>query len=128
MKGLALSVRQPWASLLVWGLKTIEIRSWSTNYRGHLLIHAAKKVDEKAMKRFQINNPLVGALIGTVELIKIEQFTESMWNDLGDLHLDIGSFPAGMYAWYMTNPKPLEKPLLYKGDRGLFPVKIDNDF
>ena len=40
-RGRALSVRQPWASLLVAGVKTVETRSWRTRHRGPLLIHAA---------------------------------------------------------------------------------------
>lgn len=38
---LALSVRQPWASLIAWGEKTVEVRTWRTPYRGPLLIHAS---------------------------------------------------------------------------------------
>lgn len=40
----ALTLWQPWASLVALGLKRIETRSWSTPYRGRLLIHAAAKV------------------------------------------------------------------------------------
>lgn len=39
----ALSLHQPWASLVALGVKTIETRSWATKYRGPLLIHAAKR-------------------------------------------------------------------------------------
>ena len=38
----ALTIRQPWASLIALGVKTIETRSWQTHYRGPLLIHAGK--------------------------------------------------------------------------------------
>lgn len=38
----ALTIRQPWASLVALGVKTIETRSWSTSYRGPLAIHAGK--------------------------------------------------------------------------------------
>jgi len=38
----ALTIRQPWASLIAAGVKTIETRSWSTSYRGPLAIHAGK--------------------------------------------------------------------------------------
>lgn len=38
----ALTIRQPWASLIAHGVKTIETRSWSTEYRGPLAIHAGK--------------------------------------------------------------------------------------
>lgn len=40
-EGMCLSMHQPWASLLVHGIKTHEGREWSTNYRGRLWIHAA---------------------------------------------------------------------------------------
>lgn len=42
--GMCLSMHQPWASLLVRGIKTHEGRTWSTNYRGKLWIHAAAHV------------------------------------------------------------------------------------
>lgn len=41
----ALSVRQPWATLIVAGLKRVETRTWATRHRGPLLIHAAKTPD-----------------------------------------------------------------------------------
>jgi hypothetical protein len=44
----ALSLKQPWATLLVTGLKTIEVRRWPTARRGRILIHAARKPDERA--------------------------------------------------------------------------------
>jgi hypothetical protein len=44
----ALSLKQPWATLLVHGLKTIEVRSWATARRGRILIHAARTSDERA--------------------------------------------------------------------------------
>src|SRR5215208_4091525 len=45
---LALSLKQPWAALLVSGRKTIEVRRWTTQHRGELLIHAANVDDERA--------------------------------------------------------------------------------
>ncbi len=44
----ALSVKQPWAALLVTGLKTVEVRVWSTARRGRILIHAARAPDPSA--------------------------------------------------------------------------------
>ena len=43
----ALSLKQPWAALLVSGRKTIEIRSWATRVRGRILIHAARVPDRR---------------------------------------------------------------------------------
>lgn len=46
----ALSIMQPWAWLIVNGFKAVENRSWNTNFRGPLLIHAGKKFDEYAFE------------------------------------------------------------------------------
>ena len=46
----ALTLTQPWATLVAIGAKTIETRGWSTSYRGPLAIHAAKKFPENARR------------------------------------------------------------------------------
>ena len=48
-----LTIKQPFATLIVEGLKEYEFRTWKTNYRGEILIHAGKAVDKKAMKRYE---------------------------------------------------------------------------
>jgi hypothetical protein len=45
MVNFALSIKQPWATLLVHGLKSIEVRSWPTRQRGRVWIHAARVAD-----------------------------------------------------------------------------------
>lgn len=64
----ALSVRQPWASMIASGEKTIETRVWSTEYRGPLLICATKKpvIDELP----------VGIALCIVELVDCRPMTE----------------------------------------------------
>ncbi|MFO8231819.1 MAG: ASCH domain-containing protein, partial [Longimonas sp.] len=42
-----LSIRQPWASMIVLGLKPVENRSWKSNFRGRIKIHAGKKFDQE---------------------------------------------------------------------------------
>jgi hypothetical protein len=44
----ALSIKQPWASLIVNGYKRIENRNWPTKFRGPVLIHASKSIDKEA--------------------------------------------------------------------------------
>lgn len=39
----AITLHQPWASLVVVGAKTVETRSWATSYRGPLVVHAGKR-------------------------------------------------------------------------------------
>lgn len=49
----AITLKQPWATLIAEGLKEYEFRSWKINYRGEILIHAGKTVDKEAMERFK---------------------------------------------------------------------------
>ena len=48
-----LTIKQPWATLIMQGDKRFEFRSWQTKYRGDLLIHAGKGIDKEAMKRLK---------------------------------------------------------------------------
>lgn len=48
-----LTIKQPFATLIVEGLKEYEFRTWKTNYRGEILIHAGKGVDKQAMKKYE---------------------------------------------------------------------------
>jgi hypothetical protein len=41
-----ISIRQPWASLIVSGLKDVENGTWPTRYRGPVLIHASQRADD----------------------------------------------------------------------------------
>lgn len=125
MKAIALSIRQPWASLIVWGIKNVEVRSWRTNYRGRLIIHAGLTVDDSNLARFGLENLPTGALIGTVDLTEVQQFTEASWDELAEDHLSHGAFSDKCYAWHLTNPKPFEKPIPYSGKQGLFQVMIE---
>jgi ASCH domain len=66
----ALSVKQPWAALLVHGRKSIEVRSWRTLYRGPVLIHAARVPDYRPQAWAQVPDDLyvaaqrTGGIIG----------------------------------------------------------------
>jgi hypothetical protein len=71
---IALSVRQPWATLLVCGLKSIEVRAWPTGRTGTVLIHASRTPDGRKLgwnlipADFQHIATLRGGIIGISEL------------------------------------------------------------
>ena len=48
-----LTLKQPWATLVAEGIKKYEFRTWKTNYRGKILIHAGVGIDKDAMKKFK---------------------------------------------------------------------------
>src|ERR1700751_3370272 len=81
ISGPCLSIRQPWAELILRGEKTIENRSWRTNHRGTLYIHAGLKTDVSACRRFQIDPRTVrtGAVIGSVQLVNVTTKSRSRW-------------------------------------------------
>ena len=53
MTTLALSIQQPWAALIVHGIKPVENRTWLTRHRGPVLIHASKAVDDAAIRAIE---------------------------------------------------------------------------
>lgn len=78
----ALSIKQPWATLLVQGLKTIEVRTWSTRRRGRLLIHAGKIPDPRPEAWQWITTPELqeaaqcrGGVVGVAELVDCVRYT-----------------------------------------------------
>src|SRR6516164_2916216 len=70
----ALSLKQPWAAMLVHGRKTIEVRRWPTDRRGPVLIHAARVPDERKEAwellpaELSASAKLMGGIIGMGEL------------------------------------------------------------
>jgi hypothetical protein len=72
----AISIKQPWAALIVHGIKTVEVRSWPALRRGPLLIHASKtpELDPAAWgllttPEVEATATLIGGVIGQVELV-----------------------------------------------------------
>ena len=109
----ALSVRQPWASLIAWGEKTVECRSWSTKYRGPLLIHASGQnitLDDGTILEG-------GCAIALVQLVDVRLLTE---DDLEAACLD--DFP-GEFAWILECAQEIE-PIPLKGRLNLWEATV----
>jgi len=126
----ALSLRQPWASLWACGRKSYETRDWSTEYRGPLLIHAAKTlhtdiseellaiVEEEFGHRWVAEIP-TGALIARCRLIECLP-TERIHPDAEERTQ--GNFTPGRYAWDITDLNQFRQPIRFRGQLGLFDV------
>jgi len=111
----ALSVWQPWASLLALGLKEYETRSWYTEYRGQILIHAAKKNSKEQRDcalRFRASYfsgfeswivPL-GGYVACADLVDCIHCTEQWRFDNVSLQEEsMGDFSPGRFAWQIAN-------------------------
>ncbi|EJL29974.1 ASCH domain-containing protein [Brevibacillus sp. BC25] len=141
----AITIHQPWATLIALGEKRFETRSWSTRYRGPIAIHAAKKVDKDicleepfrsvlAKHGYTVDNLPTGAVVAIANLTEC-------WRSLGEGYLSgvpilqngikgqtkqispqedsFGWFESGRYAWEMTDVKQID-PVPAKGQQGLW--------
>ncbi|NPV68430.1 MAG: ASCH domain-containing protein [Anaerolineae bacterium] len=119
-----LSIRQPWAELILQGRKTIELRTWRTNYRGPLLIHAGGNVEYDACAAYGLDPEVLvrGALVGTVEVVDMVTFNHASFAALRNEHLDPGEWPGDLVGWRLANPCRLPAPIPLRGRLGLFEI------
>mgnify|MGYP001267639774 CR=1 FL=1 len=119
-----LSIRQPWAELILQGRKTIELRTWRTPYRGLLLIHAGGNIEEEACTIYDLDPQRLvrGALVGTVEVVDMIEFDAERFAALRDEHLYQKDWPGDLYGWKLVNPQRLPAPIPMRGRLGLFDV------
>lgn len=123
---LALSIRQPWAWLIVNGFKDVENRSWTTRFRGAVLIHAGQKIEReyldvgdwpwRALPRPYLTDlPLIdapshfeaGGIVGEAEIVDCVTTSSSPWF-------------YGPYGFVLRNARPLPfRPC--RGRLGFFP-------
>src|SRR5262245_10337168 len=113
----ALSVKQPWAALLVAGLKTVEVRTWATRARGRVLIHASKTADPRPEGWELITTPelkelaaLRGGLIGSVDLTACVSYrTAEVFARAAESHRNAPDWfaPGGLYGFVFQNPRPI---------------------
>ena len=102
----ALSLKQPWATLLVYGRKTIEVRRWPTARRGPVLIHAARVPDPRAeawaLLPEELNEAaqLSGGIIGMGELTGCIPYR------------DLKTFTADR-SLHLNDPSWFQGPVLY---------------
>jgi len=113
----ALTLIQPWASLIRDGRKTIETRSWSTNHRGLLAIHAGKTVDAAACRQFNYDPRSIerGVILCTANLVAVVQFPHPRAKP--DAY---GDFTPGRYGWILASVTPLASPFPINGSLGLW--------
>jgi hypothetical protein len=129
-----LTVKNPWACWIIHGYKSssgilykdIENRTWKTNYRGKILIHASKYpcdtrprlngvfTDADFLRAIVYETPsLNGMIIGSAELLDCVTNSQSVWAE------------PDMWHWVLGNPKPLWKPVPAKGFPGLWEYSDD---
>lgn len=133
----AISLWQPWATLVARGLKCVETRSWPTDYRGPLLIHAAKTIpgahaigrwvweelELHGLGQCEVRALPRGAVIAVAELIGCEQMTPALIARQTNRELAFGDWRLFRYAWYFGKVEALAEPVSMRGRQKLWRVE-----
>lgn len=124
-----LSLTEPYATIIKKGKKTIETRSWKTNYRGKLYIHASStkiskeyRENKDLMNLVDINNLNYGYIICSCELVDCIEMTDDFIEKvkLDNEEYISGIYARGRYAWILKNIEILDKPIKAKGHLGIW--------
>lgn len=140
----AITIHQPWATLIALGEKQFETRSWATKYRGELAIHAGKKVEKAVCQQEPFRSVLAkygyteenlptGSIVARCQLkdcLKVSYGNSSvlaLGGDTGNACIPIhgnefhfGYFEPGRFAWEMNDIELLEKPIPVKGQQRIW--------
>lgn len=142
-----ISLYQPYAMLVVLGIKRFETRAWNTSYRGPLGIHATAVMPDwcrNVCQQHPIQNRLLdygirldmlplGKIVGMVDLVD----TQSTEDWLHEKEMDIENFPHwyeqyqygdysnGRFAWQFQQPRLFKHPIPAKGTSGLWKYDLE---
>lgn len=119
----ALSLKQPWAELVVSGKKTIEIRKWNTKHRGEFLVHASLNTNKQAEKEHGFQNLPTGCIIGKAVLLDVKKYqTQKEFEKDADKHLAKSWWHPKAHGFILKNAQRLPIKQL-KGQLNFFEVK-----
>lgn len=130
----ALSLTQPWATLVAIGAKKIETRSWNTAYRGELAIHASKGMPREAIRcvtaepfwsalsHYLAQNEMPrGAVVATARLIDVVPCDKYLRvAGISSNEQAFGDFSPGRFAWFLEDVAALPEPVPARGSLGLW--------
>lgn len=135
----AISLWQPWATLIAIGAKQYETRSWSIGWRGELAIHAARHSNELPIGKMQpFRNVLAAAgfthpselplgavlcVVEVVDCIKVEEIR----GQISSQEKAFGNYADGRYAWKLANVRVLTAPILISGKQGIWDWKVPSE-
>jgi len=110
----ALSVRQPFAELILRGIKTVEVRSRRTHVRGRVYVYASRTRDNpgdeaRVSRKHRIDVDALprGVLVGTVEIVDCSPLRRPDSKAAGFAITD----PAGLFAWHLARPRRAARKL-----------------
>ena len=129
----AISLTQPWATLVVTGRKAVETRGWSTSHVGQIAIHAAKQYPRWAKEcasewrlRGLVHGTLpVGALVGIVTLLEVTTTNAALFHErISEQEREFGDYSSGRYAWFLGDAVAFEQPIPCAGALRVWDVPV----
>ncbi len=103
-----LSIKEPWASMILSGKKTIETRTWKTDYRGRVLLHASKEPKSK----------ISGKIFAVAKIVNCDR----MWK-AHEMKAKCKHYP-GAYSWFLEDVIKID-PIEINGKLGLWEVDCE---
>lgn len=125
-----ITLKQPWATLVAEGIKCIEFRSWKTNYRGKILIHAGCGIDKVAMKKFEhLGFKYPSRCIVASTYIKDCMLLTKELNEyiISLNNIAYGNKSREGYAWVLENTSKCYNVKVEKGQLGIWNIEIDEN-
>ena len=125
-----LTIKEPWASLIINGYKEYEFRSFKTYYRGKILIHAGLTLEKNNAIKFNNYNldygkgEIIGEAYITDCILVDDEFENKLYNI--DPLVYGKSEHSRIYAWKLENAVKYDKRISCKGKLGLWNFDIDN--
>lgn len=122
-----LTLKQPWATLVAEGIKKYEFRSWKTNYRGKILIHAGTGIDKKELEKFKDLNLEFPSkrILAEVEIEDCLELNDELNKKIiVEKNISYGSKYRTGYAWKLTNSKKINYYKEVKGQLGLWNIDL----
>ena len=121
-----LSIKEPFATLIKDGVKIYETRSWKTNYRGELYIHASLSLSKservESAKKYLKSEIKPGCILCKCELVDCIPMTDEFIKYINKetSEYDYGLYSEGRYAWKLKVLEVLDEPIPAKGKLGIW--------
>ena len=125
-----ISIKEPFATLIKDGVKIYETRSWKTNYRGEIYIHASKTISKSEnvdkAKKYLKSDPNPGYILCKCELVDCIPMTKEFIDYINTEtnESDYGRYELGRYAWKLRVIEILPEPIKAKGKLGIWNYTI----
>ena len=121
-----LSIKEPFATLIKDGVKIYETRSWKTNYRGEIYIHASLSLSKservESANKYLKSEIKPGFILCKCELVDCIPMTDEFIKYINKetSEYDYGLYSEGRYAWKLKVLEVFDEPIPAKGKLGIW--------